>query len=325
MSILVQVEDLKKYFPTKEGIFSREKKFVHAVDGVSFNIREGETLGLVGESGCGKTTIARLLLRLIEPTSGTIFFAGQDISKLDGDEMRKLRSEMQIVFQDPFASLNPRKTICQIIGKPYKLYHSYKKTKLKNRIIELLEAVGMTPAQSYMNRYPHELSGGQRQRIGIARAIAIEPRLIVADEPVSSLDLSIQAQILNLMRELRDKLHLTYLFITHDLRVIRLMCNRVAVMYLGKIVEFANVNDLYINPLHPYTKALLSVTPVLDPEIAHARKKIIIKGEVPSQIDPPKGCRFSTRCPNRKSECAQIEPRLIEAKDNHFVACHLVK
>lgn len=322
MSALVEVEDLKKYFPVKTRLFRREKKVVHAVDGVSFHIRDRENLGLVGESGCGKTTIAKLVLRLIEPTSGTVRYNGQNIFRLNAPQMRKLRREMQIVFQDPFASLNPRKTVRQILSKPYLTHKIVEKVEVDRKVLELLEIGGFSPPDSYIDRYPHEFSGGQRQRIGILRAIAVHPRFVVADEPVSALDLSIRAQILNLMRELQKKFALSYLFITHDLAVVRSICDRVAVMYLGKIVELAEVNELFQNPLHPYTKAIISATPIPDPEACRSRTKLLSKGDVPSPIDLPSGCRFHTRCPLAKSKCSNLEPELFKATNDHFVACH---
>lgn len=323
MSTLIEVDGLKKHFPVKTGILSlrREKKAVRAVDGISFDICDRETFGLVGESGCGKTTTGRLLLRLLEPTGGTVRFKGTDIFKLSKDELRKLRREMQIIFQDPISSLNPRKTVRQILSAPFMIHKTVEKDEIETRVKELLGVVGLRPPDLYIERYPHQFSGGQRQRIGVARAIALKPKFIVADEPVASLDMSIRAQILNLLKEIR-KYGVAFLFIAHDLAVVRSIAHRVAVMYLGKIVELSGVRELYENPLHPYTRALLSATPIPDPERAHNRERSILKGDVPSPISPPSGCRFHTRCPLAKSNCAEIEPDCIKIKKGHFVACH---
>ena len=323
MSVLLDVKNLKKHFPVKEGLLKKSSSIIHAVDGVSFNVLDGETFGLVGESGCGKTTLARVILRLIEPTAGEVSFLGNDIFKLNRNEIRELRSEMQIVFQDPFASLNPRKRIGQILSKPFKIHTKMGKDEIERRVLSLIESVGLTPASSYINRHPHEFSGGQRQRIGIARAMALQPKFIIADEPISSLDLSIRANIINLMKKFQREMGISYLFITHDLSIVRSICNRVAVMYLGKIVELAEVNELFNNPFHPYTKALLSATPVPDPVLSRSRKKEIIEGEVASPIDPPSGCRFHPRCPFSTPTCSSVEPELVDIKDSHFVACYL--
>lgn len=325
MSRLVEVEGLKKYFPMREGIFAKEKDVVRAVDEVSFTIDEGETLALVGESGCGKTTLGRLLLRLLEPTSGTVRFQGANIFELDRKVMQELRREMQIIFQDPIASLNPRKTVRHILSQPYTLHDTVGRDELETKVFELLELVGLTPPHLYVDRYPQEFSGGQRQRIGIARAMALRPRFIVADEPVSALDVSVRAQILNLMSSLQEKFGLTYLFTTHDLAVVRSVSRRVAVMYLGKFVELAEVNELYNCPLHPYTKALFSATPVPDPKRTRSRRKIILAGDVPSPINPPAGCRFNTRCTHAREICKKTDPPLEELRDGHLVACHLVR
>jgi oligopeptide/dipeptide ABC transporter ATP-binding protein len=325
MSTLIEVKGLKKYFPVETGLlsFRKEKKALHAVDGINFNIQDKETLGLVGESGCGKTTTGKLMLRLLEPTAGTVRFKGIDIFQLRKEELRRLRREMQIIFQDPASCLNPRKTVRQILSDPFLIHKTIKKDEVESRLMKLLDMVGLSPPNLYIERYPHEFSGGQRQRIGIARAIALNPKFIVADEPVSSLDVSIRAQILTLIKEIR-KLGIAYLFITHDLAVVRSIADRVAVMYLGKIVELSEVKELYETPLHPYTRALLSATPVPQPEKASNRERIILKGDMPSPINPPNGCRFHTRCPLAKSNCGEIEPDYVEIKKGHFVACNRV-
>lgn len=322
MVTLVDVKDLKKYYPVKRGIFKR--KMIHAVDGVSFFIEQGETLGLVGESGCGKTTVARLILRLIEPTEGIVLFEGRNIFKLKKGDIRKLRREMQIIFQNPFASLNPRKTIRQILAQPLIIHDTIRKDELENSVLELLERVKLSPAHDYVEKHPHELSGGQRQRVAIARAIALNPKFIVADEPITALDASIRAQILNLMKQLQKKYMITTLFITHDLSVIRSITDRVSVMYLGKIVETARTDDLFKNPLHPYTSALLSAVPIPDPKITRNKRRIVLKGDVPIPIDIPSGCRFRARCPHILPKCTEKEPDLIETGHGHSVACHLL-
>ncbi len=317
--ILLEVRNLVKHFPVKAGIFQRTVAVVKAVDGVSFQIRRGETFGLVGESGCGKTTTGRCVLMLETPTSGEIVFKGVDITKLNQKQLRKLRPKMQIVFQDPFSSLNPRLPIKEIIGEAIAYHKIAKGREVERRVQELLEMVGLSV--EHMNRYPHEFSGGQRQRICIARALATEPDLIVCDEAVSALDVSIQSQILKLLENLQAKLGVAYLFISHALNVVKYISHRIGVMYLGKLVEVAESEELYLNPLHPYTKALISAVPVPDPKVK--RKKIILKGDVPSPLNPPQGCRFVTRCPQAMQVCAEIEPQLVEVAPNHFVACHL--
>ena len=309
---IVQVKNLVKYFPV-EG----SDDVVRAVDDVSFDILAGETLGLVGESGCGKSTVGRCLLRLHEPTSGEVLFEGQNLVGLPNKEMQKLRREMQIIFQDPYASLNPRLSIQSIVSEPLKIHKIGGKSEQKDRVADLLSKVGLDP--NYMKRYPHEFSGGQRQRIGIARALALNPKLIIADEPVSALDVSVQAQVVNLMQDLQAEFGLTYLFISHGLAVVEHISNRVAVMYLGKIVEIADAVALYENPLHPYTKALLSAIPVPDPK--QKRERIVLQGDVPTPINPPSGCRFRTRCPWAIEECARVVPDLREIEPNHFAAC----
>jgi oligopeptide transport system ATP-binding protein len=319
---IIEVKGLTKYFTLSTGLLRREKKFVHAVDNVDFDIRPMETLGLAGESGSGKTTVARLLLRLIEPTNGITRFMGRNIFDLDKEDMRDLRREMQMIFQDPFASLNPRKTVRQILGHPYLLHKICSREEIEGRVIELLESVGLSPAQQFLDRYPHEFSGGQRQRIGIARAIALHPKFIAMDEPVSSLDISIRAQILNLLKDIKKKFQVTYLFITHDLSVLRSICDRVAIMYLGKIVEIAEVKDLYETPAHPYTQALLSAVPVPNPVTTRAKKHIILEGEPPSPINIPPGCPFHQRCRYMDPKCSKIAPKLVKVGKNHLVACH---
>jgi len=317
---LLEVNDLKKHFPIRGGVLSRTVGYVYAVDGVSFKIKKGETLGLVGESGCGKTTVGRCILRLIEPTSGGILFEGTDITKIDDKHMAKVRPRMQIVFQDPYASLNPRMTIKDIVGEPMLVNGIAKGLELRQRVLELLLMVGLT--EDHMNRFPHEFSGGQRQRIGVARALALNPEFIVLDEPTSSLDVSVQAQTLNMLQDLQKKLGLTYLFISHNLSVIKHMSDKIAVMYLGKIVEIAPKAELFKSQLHPYTRALFAAIPIPDPEIS--RKRIVLGGDVPSPVNPPSGCRFHPRCPLNRL-CNEEEPQLLEVGKDHYVACHSAK
>jgi oligopeptide/dipeptide ABC transporter ATP-binding protein len=318
---LVEVQHLVKYFPIKEGILiDRTVDHVHAVDDVTFTVAQGETLGLVGESGCGKSTLCRTVLRLEEPTAGTIRFRGRDITDLSARALRPLRREMQMIFQDPFASLNPRKRVGQIIGDPIKLHGLAEGDEVRRRARELLERVGLS-AEHY-NRFPHEFSGGQRQRIGVARALALEPKLIVADEPVSALDVSIQAQIINLLKDLQEEFDLTFIFVAHDLGVVRHVSDRVAVMYLGKIVEVAPADRLYSKPIHPYTLSLLSAIPIPDPKENANREPLVLEGDVPSPIDPPPACRFHTRCPWATEICATVEPPLTDYGDGHVAACH---
>jgi oligopeptide transport system ATP-binding protein len=322
--VLLRVENLVKWFPITRGIiFTRTIGYVHAADGVSFEIRRGETLGLVGESGCGKSTVGRTILQLHRPTRGRVIFDGVDLTQLKGGELRRMRRRMQIIFQDPYASLNPRMTVGQIIAEPLEIHGIARGKEARERVEELLRLVGLNPV--FADRYPHEFSGGQRQRIGIARALALQPDFIVCDEPISALDVSIQAQIVNLLQELQERFHLTYLFIAHDLAMVRHISDRVAVMYLGKIVELADRIELYENPLHPYTQALLSAVPVPDPAVEARRQRIILRGEVPSPVNPPSGCRFHPRCPIAQEICKRVEPEWREVRPGHWVACHLAE
>ncbi len=315
---LISLKDLKVYYRLGGGLFS-EPRFVKAVDGVTLDIQRGETLGLVGESGCGKSTLGKAILRLTEPTGGEVFYNGTELTTLSQRSMRDRRKDLQMIFQDPYASLNPRMTVGDIIGEPIKTFRLRNGSSISEMVQKLMETVGLS--RRFINRYPHEFSGGQRQRIGIARALAVDPAFIVADEPISALDVSIQAQIMNLMEELQAEKSLTYLFISHDLRAVRHLSDRVAVMYLGKIVELAQSNDVYKDPLMPYTKALISAVPVPDPKIEAARQRIILEGDVPSPINPPSGCRFHTRCGYAIPECKTLEPKLVEIKPRHFAAC----
>ncbi len=318
---LLQVEDLKKHFPVTRGIvLQKQVGAVRAVDGVTFDVESGETLGVVGETGCGKSTMGRLLLRLLEPTDGRIVFDGRDITGLSRSQMRPFRREIQMIFQDPFSSLNPRHTIGTIVGAPFRLQKVQTPHGVKRAVQDLLELVGLSP--EHYNRYPHEFSGGQRQRIGIARALALRPKLIVADEPVSALDVSIQAQVINLLEDLQEELKLTYVFIAHDLSVVRHISDRVAVMYLGTIVELANREGLYEHPLHPYTHALLSAVPIPDPERERTRERILLAGDVPSPLNPPPACRFHTRCWKAQEICRTVTPPLLHIAPRHQVACH---
>jgi oligopeptide/dipeptide ABC transporter ATP-binding protein len=319
---LISLKGVKKYFPITRGIvFQKKVGNVHAVDGVDLEIYPGETVGLVGETGCGKSTLARVIMRLYDATEGDISFDGQDITKLHGRGLRELRRNMQMIFQDPFASLNPRKTVGSIIGDPFRLHKTVPKDRVKPEVQDLMKLVGLNP--EHYNRYPHEFSGGQRQRIGVARALALRPKLIVCDEPVSALDVSIQAQILNLLEDLQQEFNLTYLFIAHDLSVVKHVSDRVAVMYLGRIVEMATGDTLYENPKHPYTGALLSAVPIPDPELASHKRRIILEGDVPSPIDPPSGCRFHPRCYRAQfPKCSEEDPQLTPHHPGQVAACH---
>ncbi|MGM0498586.1 MAG: ABC transporter ATP-binding protein [Bacillota bacterium] len=318
---LLEVKNLKKYFPVKAGIFKKTVAHVKAVDDISFTVKEGETLGLVGESGCGKSTTGRTILRLLEATAGEVIFEGKSVMDLDKKAMRAIRRDMQIIFQDPYASLNPRMTVADIVGEPLDIHKLAKNKKERNeKVREILENVGL--GAEYMHRYPHEFSGGQRQRIGVARALAVDPKLIIADEPVSALDVSVQAQVVNLLQDLQKEFGLTYLFIAHDLSVVKHISDRVAVMYLGKIVELTDKKELFKNPIHPYTQSLLSAIPEADPK--KKKDRIILEGDVPSPVDPPSGCRFHPRCPKAFDTCSVKEPEFKEYGDGHFAACHLL-
>jgi len=322
-NILVEVRDLRMWFPITRGIIiQRRVGDIKAVDGISFFIKRGETLGLVGESGCGKSTTGRAILQLYRPTGGEVIFDGVNLCELKGEKLRRMRRRMQMIFQDPYASLNPRMTVGNIIGEPLEVHNIMSGKERRERVQELLRIVGLNPY--FINRYPHEFSGGQRQRIGVARALAVQPDFIVCDEPISALDVSIQAQIINLLEELQEKFNLTYLFIAHDLAVVRHISNRVAVMYLGKLMELTDRDTLYREPLHPYTKALLSAVPIPDPVVEERRQRIILEGDVPSPANPPSGCNFRTRCPVKMDICAEVEPEWKEVQPDHFVACHRV-
>ena len=320
---LLDVQNLKMYFPITQGIIiQRHIGDIKAVDDISFSIRAGETMGLVGESGCGKSTTGRAILQLYRPTDGRVYFKGEELTELKGEALRRMRREMQMIFQDPYASLNPRMTVGNIIGEPLEVHSIYSsKAERRERVQELLRIVGLNPY--FVNRYPHEFSGGQRQRIGVARALAVNPEFIVCDEPISALDVSIQAQIINLLEDLQAELGLTYLFIAHDLSVVRHISDRIAVMYLGKLAELSDREELYENPLHPYTQALLSAVPIPDPVIEEKRQRIILEGDVPSPANPPKGCNFSTRCPRVMDVCHEVDPEFKDVGGGHWVACHL--
>ena len=320
-NVLLSVNGLVKHFPIMQGIvFQKQVAAVHAVDDISFDIHKGETLGLVGESGCGKSTTGRAILQLHRPTAGSVKFEGVDLISIKPNEMRKMRRKMQMIFQDPYASLNPRMTVGDIIGEPLLVHKIATSKEIRERVEHLLELVGLNPG--FANRYPHEFSGGQRQRIGVARALSLQPSFIVCDEPISALDVSIQAQVVNLLEDLQSQFNLTYLFVAHDLSMVRHISDRVAVMYLGVIVELAERNELYVHPLHPYTQALLSAVPIPDPVADAKRRRVILQGDVPSPVNPPSGCRFRTRCPIAEASCAESRPEFRELMPGHFVACH---
>ncbi|MCC7358248.1 MAG: dipeptide ABC transporter ATP-binding protein [Anaerolineales bacterium] len=321
-SALLRVENLKMHFPIRRGVLQRQVGAVKAVDGVSFEVRKGETLGLVGESGCGKSTTGRAILQLYRPTAGRVFFEGEDLTALRGEDLRRKRRRMQMIFQDPYASLNPRQTVAEIVGEPLEVHGIASGKERDDQVQNLLRIVGLNP--QYSKRFPHEFSGGQRQRIGIARALALSPSFIVCDEPISALDVSIQAQVVNLLEDLQKELGLTYLFIAHDLSMVRHISDRVAVMYLGHLMEMTERNELYHNPLHPYTQALLSAVPVPDPYVEERRQRIILTGDPPSPANPPKGCPFNTRCPLAIDICREQDPEWRAASPGHYVACHLV-
>ncbi|MDX8335576.1 MULTISPECIES: ABC transporter ATP-binding protein [Cetobacterium] len=318
---LIEIKKLCKHFNLKKSLFEKNKKILHAVDGVTLEIKKGETLGLVGESGCGKTSLGRTVVKLYEPTSGDIIYNGKNITNLNFQDMKSYRRKIQMIFQDPYASLNPRQTIGDIIKEPMEIHNLYTKEERDGKVLEILELVGLN--SSHMSRYPHEFSGGQRQRVGIARALACEPEFIVCDEPISALDVSIQAQIINTLEDLQKKLGLTYLFIAHDLSMVKHISDRVGIMYLGKLVEISTSDSIYDTPLHPYTQALLSAIPIPDPDISLKKERIILEGDIPTPINPKPGCRFKSRCPKAFEKCQEIEPDLVEVKENHKVACHL--
>ncbi|MGL5351613.1 ABC transporter ATP-binding protein [Cetobacterium sp.] len=318
---LLEIKDLRKHFNIKNSIFEKKRKILKAVDGISLEIRKGETLGLVGESGCGKTSLGRTIVKLYEPTSGDIIYDGKNLTNLNFQEMKSFRRKIQMIFQDPYASLNPRQTIGDIIKEPMEIHNLYDKNERDKKVLEILELVGLN--NTHMSRYPHEFSGGQRQRVGIARALACNPEFIVCDEPISALDVSIQAQIINTLEELQEKLGLTYLFIAHDLSMVKHISDRVGIMYLGKLVELAESDTVYETPLHPYTEALLSAIPIPDPDISLKKERIILEGDIPTPINPSGGCRFKSRCPKAFEKCQIVEPELREVKENHKVACHL--
>lgn len=317
---LIKVENVKKYFPIRTGTFQKITGSVKAVDGISFEIKKGETLGLVGESGCGKSTLGRTIIRLLEKTAGNVYFDGKDLYKANKKELRDLRTQMQIIFQDPYSSLNPRLNVGQIVGESLLDHELCPKSEVQDRVVEAITKCGLAPY--HIRRYPHEFSGGQRQRIGIARALILNPKFVVCDEPVSALDVSIQAQIINLLSELQEQMGLTYLFISHDLSVVKHISHRVGVMYLGTMVELAKKEELYSNPLHPYTKALMSAVPIPDPTLK--RNRIILQGDIPSPANPPKGCKFHTRCPYKMDICCEKDPEYKDVGGGHFVACHLI-
>ena len=321
--VLLKVDGLVKHFPIMRGVIRKEVGQVRAVDGITFHVEAGETFGLVGESGCGKSTAGRTILQLYRPTAGRVWFEDTELTRLKGEDLRRMRRHMQMIFQDPYASLNPRMTINDIVGEPLVVHGIIPRAEIQERVSELLELVGLNPTMG--SRYPHEFSGGQRQRVGVARALALQPRLIICDEPISALDVSIQAQVVNLLKDLQSRFHLTYVFIAHDLSMVRHISDRVAVMYLGILVELADRDDLYAHPLHPYSQALLSAVPVADPIVEQKRRRVILEGDVPSPINPPSGCRFRTRCPIAQERCAQEVPLWRELRPGHWVACHFAE
>ncbi|MBN2046936.1 MAG: dipeptide ABC transporter ATP-binding protein [Anaerolineaceae bacterium] len=321
-NVILKVDNLAQYFPIRRGVFQRVVGHVHAVDGVSFDVRERETLGLVGESGCGKTTTGRSIIQIYKPTAGHVYFQGKDLTRISKGEMRELRHDIQMIFQDPYSSLDPRMTIEEIVGEGLRTKGITNKEEIRERVKELMGLVNLSP--TYIDRYPHEFSGGQRQRIGIARALAVDPKLIICDEPISALDVSVQAQVINLLGDLQDELGLTYVFIAHDLSMVRHISDRIAVMYLGLIVELTDSDTLHDNPLHPYTQVLLSAVPIPDPELERKRKRIILEGEVPSPLNPPSGCYFHPRCPKAMPICSRKRPVWREVEPDHWVACHLM-
>jgi len=321
--VLLKVDGLVKHFPIMRGVIRKEVGQVRAVDGITFHVEAGETFGLVGESGCGKSTAGRTILQLYRPTAGRVWFEDTELTRLKGEDLRRMRRHMQMIFQDPYASLNPRMTINDIVGEPLVVHGIIPRAEIQERVSELLELVGLNPTMG--SRYPHEFSGGQRQRVGVARALALQPRLIICDEPISALDVSIQAQVVNLLKDLQSRFHLTYVFIAHDLSMVRHISDRVAVMYLGILVELADRDDLYSDPLHPYSQALLSAVPVADPIVELKRRRVILEGDVPSPINPPSGCRFRTRCPIAQERCAQEVPLWRELRPGHWVACHFAE
>ncbi len=318
--VLLEVKGLKKYFPVRSGFLGRDVQYVKAVDGVSFHIKRGETFGLVGESGCGKSTTGRTIIRLYDVTDGEVIFDGAELGKMGESQLKPFRKRIQMIFQDPYASLNSRMTVGDIIGEPLDIHNIAKGKERQDRIYELLEKVGLN--KEHANRYPHEFSGGQRQRIGIARALAVQPDFIICDEPISALDVSIQAQVVNMLEDLQKDMGLTYLFIAHDLSMVKHISDRIGVMYLGKLVEVASSDELYENPLHPYTKALLSAIPIPDPEVTKSKQREVLKGDVPSPLNPPSGCRFRTRCKFATEKCAEVEPQLVDVGNGHMHACH---
>lgn len=319
-NVLLEVSGLKKHFDVTEGWFTKKRDYLRAVDGVNFTVKKGETLGIVGESGCGKSTTGNLITRLLDPTEGKVYFDGEDLTALEGEKLRRKRRDIQMIFQDPFSSLNPRMRVFELIAEPLRTHGTHKGKDLKERVYELMEVVGLS--KEFAQRFPHEFSGGQRQRIGIARALALNPKLIVCDEPVSALDVSIQSQILNLLQKLQDQFNLTLVFIAHGLPAVKHISDRIAVMYLGKVVELTTREELFAHPMHPYTEGLLTAVPIPDPELRHQRERVVLKGDIPSPVNPPSGCSFHTRCPFADDKCKEKTPEFLELKPDHYVACH---